>query len=198
MSTSSRSRVPTWLLIVLVTVVLVAAPSGIVWAGYLSSTAAPVVAPPRQASHPAEIGIDSLGLRHVGILPMAMKDGALTPPDNPRLVGWWNHSADVGASTGTTLLTAHKVHNGSGVFEHLVDIKPGAEIVITGDKGSYVYVVQDVRVLNKDQLAAESAQLFAQDGPHRLVLVTCEDWDGKEFAANSVVVAVPKADPAAT
>lgn len=188
-------RLPTWLLLLVTLLVLVGGPSGVVWAGYLSATAVPDQAPPAASTDPLELTIDSLGIKNAGILPMAMQDGVLNPPDNPRMVGWWNESADVGQESGTTLLTSHKVTNGSGVFEHLVDVAPGAEIVVTGATGSFVYRVEEVRVLHKDQLAAEAAQLFAQDGPHRLVLVTCEDWDGTGFESNSVVVAVPKADP---
>lgn len=188
-------RLPTWLLVLVVLLVLVGAPSGIVWAGYLSATTVPDPAPPAASTDPLELTIDSLGIKGAGILPMAMRDGVLDPPDNPRMVGWWNESADVGQESGTTLLTSHKVTNGTGVFEHLVDIAPGADIVVTGATGAFVYQVQEVRVLHKDQLAAEAAQLFAQDGPHRLVLVTCEDWDGASFESNSVVVATPRVDP---
>ncbi|QGF22809.1 class F sortase [Raineyella fluvialis] len=180
---------PTWLILAVTLVALVGGPSGVVWAAYLGTRTPPV--PAVQASDPTTLTIDSLGLRGVGVLPMALKHGALNPPDNPRLVGWWNQSADAGAATGTTLLTAHKVHSGSAVFEHLVELKPGATVVVGGASGSYAYVVQDVRVLTKDRMAAEAGRLFSQDGPHRLLLVTCEDWDGKEFASNSVVTAVP-------
>ncbi|SDB80731.1 LPXTG-site transpeptidase (sortase) family protein [Raineyella antarctica] len=191
------ARLPTWLLMVLGALVLVGGPSAIVWAGYLSSTAVAVPAAPAASTDPLHLTIDSLGIRNAQVLPMAMEGAALNPPDNPRMVGWWNHSADAGADRGTTLLTSHKVEGGNGVFEHLVQVQPGAEIMIHGETGSFTYVVRDVRVLHKDQLAAEAPQLFSQDGPHRLVLVTCEDWDGHGFTANSVVVATPKGDPVA-
>lgn len=187
-----RPLVPTWVLLAASVVGLVAAPSGVVWLAYFRHRTPPV--PAVAPFDPTALTVDSLGLHNVGVLPMALDRGALNPPDNPRLVGWWNRSADAGAEVGTTLLTAHKVHNsGSAVFEHLVELRPGATVVLGGAAGSRTYVVQDVRVLTKDQLAAASAQLFAQDGPHRLVLVTCEDWDGTGFTANSVVTAVPVA-----
>jgi hypothetical protein len=34
-------------------------------------------------------------------------------------------------------------------------------------------------------------QLFSQSGPGRLVLVTCEDWNGEVYLRNRVVVATP-------
>lgn len=190
-------KLPTWLLMVVATLVFVGVPSGITWAGYFNAIAVPAPAPPTQASNPLALTIDSLGIQDAEILPMALADGTLSPPDNPRMVGWWNGSADAGAEIGTTLLTSHKVAGGDGLFEHLVDVEPGASIVVRGETGSFSYVVQEVRVLHKDELAAESAALFALDGPHRLVLVTCEDWTGTEFNSNSVVVATPVPAPVA-
>jgi hypothetical protein len=35
--------------------------------------------------------------------------------------------------------------------------------------------------------------VFAQDVPGRLVLVTCEDWDGSGYLSNAVVIATPDA-----
>jgi streptomycin 6-kinase len=34
-------------------------------------------------------------------------------------------------------------------------------------------------------------ELFSQRVPGRLVLVTCEDWDGREYLSNVVVIAAP-------
>lgn len=192
-----RHRLPDWVLLLVLTLVLVGGPSGIVWALYFGATSDPAPAAPATAADPLELTIESLGIRNVEILPLALQAGVLRAPDNPRLVGWWNASADVGADAGTTLLTSHKVADGSGVFERLVDVAPGAQIVVSADTGSYRYVVTEVRVLHKDQLAVEAPELFDQQGPHRLVLVTCEDWDGTGFASNSVVVATPTPDPVA-
>ena len=48
-----------------------------------------------------------------------------------------------------------------------------------------------MRVLAKGELAREAERVFAQDGPPRLVLLTCEDWDGAAYRSNVVVVARP-------
>lgn len=173
--------------VILAAVVL--APSAVVWRSWLRATAAPMAG--AEPSDPERITVGSLGIRDAEILPMALDDGVLHPPDNPRQVGWWNRSADAGADRGVVLLTAHKVSGGNGVFEHLVDIRPGAEVELAGAAGSYLYRVDSVRVITKERLAVESSELFSQSGPHRLVLVTCEDWDGRTFESNSVVVASP-------
>jgi hypothetical protein len=33
--------------------------------------------------------------------------------------------------------------------------------------------------------------VFGRTGPPRLVLITCEDWDGTEYRSNVVVTAEP-------
>ena len=35
--------------------------------------------------------------------------------------------------------------------------------------------------------------MFSQDVPGRLVLITCEDWDGSRYLSNVVVTATPVA-----
>jgi hypothetical protein len=48
-----------------------------------------------------------------------------------------------------------------------------------------------VEVLGKGELARRAQRLFDQDGPARLVLLTCEDWDGTAYRSNVVVLAEP-------
>lgn len=188
-------RVPTWLVIVVLVALLVLAPSGVVWWGYDRATHQPARA--LAPSDPQALIIETLGVRNVGILPMRMDGDVLNPPDNPQQVGWWNRSADVGAVEGTTLLTSHKVENGNGAFEHLVELRQGDTVTVTGAAGSYDYRVTAVEVLDREQLAQRAEVLFSQAGPHQLVMVTCEDWNGDDFESNSVVIANPVADASA-
>ena len=41
-------------------------------------------------------------------------------------------------------------------------------------------------------LARHAAQVFDQGGPGRLVLVTCDDWNGYQYLSNAVVLAEPR------
>jgi hypothetical protein len=59
------------------------------------------------------------------------------------------------------------------------------------DRGTIVYVVASVRVLDKGSMARSAGRLFSQSVPGRLVLVTCEGWDGEGYRSNVVVVARP-------
>jgi hypothetical protein len=53
------------------------------------------------------------------------------------------------------------------------------------------YAVRDVRIYDKGSVAQDASRLFSQRVPGRLVLVTCEDWDGVRYLSNVVVTAVP-------
>ncbi|MGV3563107.1 MAG: hypothetical protein ACO1ON_07460, partial [Nocardioides sp.] len=53
------------------------------------------------------------------------------------------------------------------------------------------YVVETVRVYRKGRLAERAAELFSQEVDGRLVLLTCEDWDGTRYLSNVVVTALP-------
>lgn len=46
--------------------------------------------------------------------------------------------------------------------------------------------------LGKGELAQRAHRLFRQDGPARLVLLTCEEWDGSAYLADVLVVAAPR------
>jgi hypothetical protein len=50
-----------------------------------------------------------------------------------------------------------------------------------------------VTTYRKASLAKRAAQLFDQGVRGRLVLVTCEDWNGAVYLSNVVVVALPMA-----
>lgn len=182
---------PSWFLLFVLVLVVVLAPSAVVWRGYERATTMPELA--IGPSNPELLTIETLGVRNAEILPMALQGPVLNPPDNPAQVGWWNKSADLGAPEGSTLLTSHKVEHGNGVFEHLIELRQGDTVVVSGAEGSYEYVVSSMQVLTTDELAERADVLFSQTGPHQLVMVTCEDWDGDDFQSNSVVIANPVA-----
>jgi hypothetical protein len=58
-------------------------------------------------------------------------------------------------------------------------------------KGPIRYEVTGVTVYRKAGLARDAAKVFHQRGPGRLVLITCEDWNGTTYLSNAVVFADP-------
>lgn len=127
------------------------------------------------------------------IVSIAMsRDRVLTPPANPRDVGWWNASAKPGATGGQTIIAGHTVHTGGGQFDHLGAIKKGAEIEIVRKHRTEHYVATKVFTLSKKAVSDRAQQLFGQDRPrNRLVLITCGNWTGREYLTNVFVYAKP-------
>jgi LPXTG-site transpeptidase (sortase) family protein len=145
---------------------------------------------PANPANPIRVSVPSLGVsaRVVGI---RASDGALIPPSNPRLVGWWSDGAQPGAAKGSAVITGHTVHNGGGAFDNLDQLAAGGAVRITTERGTIDYVVSSVTIYRKKALAKQAAQVFDQRVPGRLVLVTCEDWDGTAYLSNAVVIATP-------
>jgi hypothetical protein len=53
------------------------------------------------------------------------------------------------------------------------------------------YAVDEVEIRNKGFVAEQAERLFSQEVPGRLVLITCEDWDGTRYRSNVMVTAQP-------
>lgn len=143
--------------------------------------AAPEVEPP---AVPTRL---RLGAIDAPIVPLSLTGSALTPPEDPRTLGWWGKRA--GSPHGTTLLTGHTVHDGGGTFDDLEHTPLGARAHLDG----HSYRVASVEVISKERLAQRAEGLFAQGGSHKLVLVTCEDYDRatRHYASNVVVILKP-------
>jgi hypothetical protein len=51
--------------------------------------------------------------------------------------------------------------------------------------------VKSINVLSKEEVARNAEEIFAQTGPDRLVIITCDDWDGSAWRSNIVTIATP-------
>ena len=145
------------------------------------------------------------------VLPIKAPDRTLVPPADPQVLGWWSDGAQPGASTGSALVVGHTVHSGGGALDDLETLGEGDQVLVRSSRtedgqgalGTMEYVVETVRVYRKGRLAEEAAELFSQEVDGRLVLLTCEDWDGTRYLSNVVVTALPvdptePTDPAGT
>lgn len=147
----------------------------------------------REPGAPVGLTVPELGIR-ARIVPIGAPGGVLTPPADPRLLGWWADGAAPGASLGSALVTGHTVHTGGGALDDLEQLEAGARVWVRTEGGRLGYDVRSTVVLGKGELARRAQSLFDQEVPGRLVLVTCEDWDGTEYLSNVVVTAVPRPD----
>ncbi len=141
---------------------------------------------------PRRLLVPSLGV-DAPVVPIEAPGGVLTPPADPQVLGWWAAGAKPGARTGSALVTGHTVHSGGGAMDDLERLARGDRVWMRTDRGRIGYDVRSVVVLGKGELAEQAEQLFSQEVPGRLVLITCEDWNGVEYLSNVVVTATPAA-----
>jgi LPXTG-site transpeptidase (sortase) family protein len=155
-----------------------------------SATPAPASSPADPGVRPELVVVPALGVR-APVAGIRTEDGSLTPPSDPSQVGWWTGGARPGASAGAAVVTGHTVRAGGGAFDDLETLAAGDDVVVRSGAREVAYAVDTVEVLSRDELARRSASLFGRTGPGRLVLITCEDWDGTAYRSNVVVTARP-------
>lgn len=143
---------------------------------------------------PARLKVPSLGIdakvEEVG----TRGDGAMGTPADFMNVGWWSEGQKPG-EPGNAVFAGH-VNNAltkAGVFEHLGQIHNGDYVTVSDAEGrTKVYEVSEVSLYEPDR--APLAKIFAQTGPSRIVLITCEgEWVQNEhgFDKRLVVIARP-------
>jgi len=115
--------------------------------------------------------------------------GVLIPPSSPQVVGWWAEGARPGAAWGGALLTGHTMHLGGGVFDDLEELRARDDVRVRTPNGVLRYTVTGVTIFRKASLAKHAERVFSQIVPGRLVLITCEDWNGYIYLSNTVVFA---------
>ncbi len=155
-----------------------------------TGTTAEAVPAPRRPGAPVRLRIPDLGV-DAPVQPVKAPGRTLVPPSDPRRLGWWADGARPGDQEGSALVAGHTVHTGGGALDDLEDLEEGARMVVRTDHGVLRYAVERVRIYTKGRLARHAERLFSQDVPGRLVVITCEDWDGSRYLSNVVVTAVP-------
>ncbi|MGW3966929.1 class F sortase [Amycolatopsis sp. NPDC005003] len=167
--------------------------AGIVVLTWLPPTAAPVAAAPPPGTLPGENAAPAV-LPADSETASQQRPGTVRLPDGatarlvrteltdtgvlpiPRGLGdaaWWG--AKLGAAQGAALLSGHVNWEGRrGPFDELWRMRDGDQVsVVDARGGRWVYRVDGIVTLPKETLPSQAARWFGQDGPHRLVLVTC-------------------------
>lgn len=142
------------------------------------------------AGPPSRVVVPKLGI-DVPVVGIDAPGGVLTPPDDPQVLGWWHAGAVPGARRGSALITGHTVSSGGGALDDLETLERGDRATVRTRHGSIDYRVGRVEIFRKARLAQEAARVFSQQVPGRLVLITCEDWNGTTYESNVVVTARP-------
>lgn len=141
---------------------------------------------------PRRLVIRSLRI-DVPVLAIDAPGGVLLPPSDPQTVGWWRSGAKPGAARGSVLVAGHTVSSGGGAFDDLETLDRGDRVIVRTTEGRILYDVVGVTIYRKASLAEDAQRIFSQKVPGRLVLVTCEDWNGTTYLSNAVVFARPVA-----
>jgi LPXTG-site transpeptidase (sortase) family protein len=158
---------------------------GVVFAA-ADPTPDPATGPPTHLVVP-RLGVDA------PVVPIGVVDGVLLPPDDPQTLGWWDQGAKPGAVRGGALITGHTVHTGGGAFDDLETLRKGDLVRVRTTGGTIEYAVSGVTIYRKGRLARDAQRVFSQTGPGRLVLITCEDWNGSGYDSNAIVFAERRA-----
>ena len=77
------------------------------------------------------------------------------------------------------------------LLDHLETLTRGDTVRVRTRRGTVEYVVTHVRIYRKSSLARHAGVVFSQQVPGRLVLITCEGWNGAGYDSNAVVLARP-------
>lgn len=147
---------------------------------------------PVPAAAPVRLTVPSIKLT-ASVHPIEVDgSGVLHPPEDTADVGWWQRSAKPGSDTGQTVITGHTVHTGAGVMNRLGDVEPGDRIRVRTRQGVFDYEATKVFVYSRAQLAKNAHALMGQHRSEpRLVLITCTDFDGREYQSNLIVLGKP-------
>jgi hypothetical protein len=147
---------------------------------------------------PKRLAPGTIRLAHGGTATIVRReigdDGVLPIPNAINQASWWGAGMD--AAAGATVLAGHINWKGAtGPFAELWKARVGDPVSVVDHAGrSAEYAVTAVITLGKDELPRRAEELFAQTGPHRLVLVTCGgQWVGGKigYASNQIVIASP-------
>lgn len=118
-----------------------------------------------------------------------------TTPENAQEVpaaldetGWWRDGALPGEN-GNAVIVGHTASSDDGVFDRLVDIESGDEILVTGEDGTAAFTVTETDVVPVPDFATVAPDVYRSDGASGLVLMTCGDWNGEEFETTVIVFA---------
>ncbi|MDA8384754.1 MAG: class F sortase [Actinomycetota bacterium] len=169
-------------------IALAAAPKGQLEAA-ASQTPAPFI--------PVSVSIPSVGIGTVKVTPEGDPGGVLGVPAIQNGWGWWYGGAEPGTGKGTILMDGHVdwYGYGNGPAHQIWYVKPGTLATVYGPNGeARTYVAVSLQTYLKTSLSSVAGNLFSQQGPERLVIVTCGgsfDYGAGSWNSNVIATFVP-------
>lgn len=142
---------------------------------------------------PEQLVLPARGV-HASVQHVQTTDGVLAVPADPRVVGWWTGSALPGSSTGATVIDGHvdTAQQGRGALFGLSTLNAGDPVSLSSATTTVTYRVYARRTYPKGH--ALPPDLFSDQGPPHLVLITCGgpfERSTQHYRDNVVVLAAP-------
>lgn len=113
-------------------------------------------------------------------------ENAQEVPESLEETGWWRDGAEPGGP-GNAVVVGHTASEDDGVFDPLVDVAEGDDVFVTGSAGTAAFTVTRIDVVPVSEFGSVAAEVYRADGDSGLVLMTCGDWNGKEFETTVIV-----------
>ena len=149
--------------------------------------------PERGDLHPTEVRVPSLDVRSALVDLDVGPDGALTPPADPDVAGWYVRGGVPGLP-GPTVIAGHvDSQSGPAVFHRLDELAAGDRVEVTRSDGQvFAYRVSTVETHPKD--AFPTARVYGPTPGPELRLITCGgefDRSSRHYRDNVIVTAIP-------
>lgn len=148
-----------------------------------------------EAPAPTRLRVDDLGIDAAVDAVGVEDDGSMVVPAEIARVGWYRYGAAPGSEQGNAVLAGHvdAAGEGPGALFDLRGVEVGTRVTVTDTSGAeHAYEVVGRETVTKDVLPVE--EIFARDGAHRLVVITCGGEflpELRSYEDNVVVTAVP-------
>jgi len=113
-------------------------------------------------------------------------DNSQEVPSDPTVTGWWRDGSRPGES-GNTVIVGHTKSRGAGVFDALGKLREGDSIALDTGGPRLTYAVTETSTIPVDQFGTVADSIYRRSGRSGLVLLTCGDFDGREFDSTVIV-----------
>ena len=153
-----------------------------------------VTTPPERGDlHPTEVRVPSLDVRSALVDLDVGPDGALQPPADPAVAGWYVRGGVPGLP-GPAVIAGHvDSRSGPAVFYRLDELTAGDRVEVTRSDGQvFAYRVATVETHPKD--AFPTARVYGPTPGPELRLITCGgefDRSSRHYRDNVIVTAIP-------
>jgi LPXTG-site transpeptidase (sortase) family protein len=116
-------------------------------------------------------------------------DGSQEVPTRLDATAWWSDGGKPGGS-GNTVIVGHTSSKSAGVFDELGALRRGDRVTVRARHGSVDYVVTKTSEVRVEKFPTVSESIYSETGPSGLVLMTCGDWNGRDYDTTVIVRAV--------